>query len=44
MKTPHNMSVWTGIGRAGQVEEIELMNGSVISGKILSLHGGMYTL
>ena len=33
-----------GDGLAGQVQEIELADGSVISGEILSLNGGTYTL
>ena len=36
--------LWTGDGLAGQVQEIELTDGSVISGEILSLSGGTYIL
>lgn len=35
---------WTGNGLAGQVQEIELTDGSVLSGEILSLNGGNYLL
>ncbi len=36
--------LWTGDGLAGQVQEIELTDGSVIAGEILSLNGGTYIL
>ena len=35
---------WTGDGLAGQVQEIELTDGSVISGEILALKGRTYIL
>jgi len=36
--------LWTGVGLAGQAQEMELTDGSVISGEILSLNGGTYIL
>ena len=38
------LGLWSGVGLAGEQKQIELGDGSVVSGEIMSLRDGIYTI